>query len=161
MIALQIDDVKQFMLHLFSKETFDSFLLYEAKVKMAASYVVDGKLNMDFYDQEEKEALGNREYALWKEQKNVIFSMIRGHRTPEHMQIVLMLSKSNVEKMIMQNHFPITPEEVRGLFFNIHYKQGTLSCTTGTSLRTFTLEKGLENLWDEMVQKYLKQKQIG
>ena len=42
MLALQIEDVKQFMLQLFSKDTFDAFWLYEAKIKMSVSYVVDG-----------------------------------------------------------------------------------------------------------------------
>ncbi|MEE1312192.1 MAG: DUF5721 family protein [Lachnospiraceae bacterium] len=160
MLALQIEDVKQFMIHLFSKETFDGFWLYEAKIKMAASYVVDGSLNMDFYDQAEKELLDGRTYALWKEQKNVVFSMIRGHKTPETMQIVLMLSASNVEKMILQNNLPFHLSDVRGLFLNIHYRQGNLSCTTGVSLKTFTLEKGLEQVWDEMLQAYLNQKKI-
>lgn len=160
MIALQIDDIKQFMLHLFSKDTFDAFWLYEAKVKMAASYVVDGALNMDFYDQDEKEVLEGRTYALWKEQKNLIFSMIRGHKTPESMQIVLMLSPSNTEKMILQGNLPIHPEDVRGLFLNIYFKQGVLQCTTGVSLKTFTLEKGLDHMWEDMVRKYFKQKSI-
>jgi hypothetical protein len=160
MLALEIEDVKQFMMQLFSKDTFDAFWLYEAKIKMAASYVVDGSLNMDFYDQEEKEMLAGRSYALWKEQKNIIFSMIRGHKTPENMQIVLMHSPSNTEKMILANNLPISPSEVRGLFLNIYYKQGKLSCTTGVSLKSFTLEKGLERLWEDMIQKYFHQKQI-
>ncbi|MDO4169289.1 MAG: DUF5721 family protein [Lachnospiraceae bacterium] len=160
MVALQIEDVKQFMLHLFSKATFDAFWLYEVKVKMATAYVIDGKLNMEFFDQDEKEILEGRTYALWKEQKQIVFSMIRGHKTPETMQLVFMLSPSNTEKMILQNNLPINPSDVRGLFFNIYFKQGKLSCTTGVSLKTFTLEKGLDYLWEDMVQKYLKQKGI-
>jgi hypothetical protein len=49
---------------------------------------------------------------------------------------------------------------VRGLFFNIQYKQGKLTGTTGVSLKTFTLEKGIEHMWEDMLQKYLKQKAI-
>ncbi|MDO4942164.1 MAG: DUF5721 family protein [Lachnospiraceae bacterium] len=161
MIALQIDDVKHFMLHLFSKETFDAFWLYEAKIKMGVSYVIDGSLNLEFYDSDEQEAMEGRDYALWKEQKQMVFSMIRGHKTPENMQIILMMSKSNTEKMILQNNLPIRAEDVRGLFLNIHFKEGGLSCTTGVSLKTFTLEKGLDHLWEDMIQKYFKQKQIG
>lgn len=161
MIALQIEDVKQFMLHLFSKETFDAFWLYESKIKMSVAYMIDGELNIDFLDQEEKEILEGRTYALWKEQKQIAFSMIRGHRTPEMMQIILMLSPANTEKMILQNNLPIKPSDVRGLFLNIYFKQGKLSCTTGVSLKTFHLEKSLEHLWEDMIQKYFKQKGIG
>lgn len=161
MIALQIDDVKRFMLQLFSKETFDSFWLYKATIKMGVSYVVDGFLNLDFYDTNEKEDLKGRTYALWKEQKQIVFTMIRGHKTPENMQIILMLSKENTEKVILQNNLPIDPEDIRGLFFNIYFKSGQLNCTTGISLKNFTLEKHLDIVWDEMIQKYLKQQQIG
>jgi hypothetical protein len=160
MIALEFDDVKQFMLHLFSHDTFDAFWLYEAKVKMGVSYVVDGSLNLDFFDSDEQESLNGRKYALWKEQKQIIFSMIRGKKTPDVMQIVLMLSPSNTEKMILQNNLPIQPDQVRGLFFNIQYKQGKLTGTTGVSLKTFTVEKGIEHMWEDMLQKYLKQKAI-
>ena len=90
----------------------------------------------------------------------MLFSMIRGHKTPENMQIILMLSPTNTEKMILQNNLPIHPSDIRGLFLNIYYKQGQLSCTTGVSLKTFTLEKGLERLWEDMVEKYFGQKQI-
>lgn len=161
MIALQIDDIRQFMLHLFSKETFDAFWLYEAGVKMGVSYVIDGLLNQDFYDTEERENLDGRTYALWKEQKQIVFAMIRGHKTPENMKIVLMLSKENTEKMILQNNLPIHLEDVRGLFLNIHFRDGILNCTTGVSLKTFTLEKSLDYVWDEMVRKYFKYQQIG
>jgi hypothetical protein len=161
LIALEIDDVKQFMLHLFLKDTFDAFWLYEAKIKMGASYVIDGSLDLNFYDSDEQEALEGRTYALWGEQRQIAFSMIRGKKTPDMMHVVLMLSKSNTEKMILQNNLPIQPDDVRGLFLNIQYKQGKLTCTTGISLKTFTMEKGLEHVWEDMVQKYFKQKVLG
>ena len=63
--------------------------------------------------------------------------------------------------MILQNNLPIHLEDVRGLFLNIHFRDGILNCTTGVSLKTFTLEKSLDYVWDEMVRKYFKYQQIG
>ena len=48
-------------------------------------------------------------------------------------------------------------EDVQGLYLNIRYDGKHLSCITGTSFKTFTLDKSLEHAWDEMVQKFLKQ----
>ncbi len=160
MLALQIEDIKQFMIQLFSEKTFDGFLLYEAKIHMSVSYVIDGSLNLDFFDQDEKELLENRSYARWDEQKQMIFSMIRGKKTPADMQIILMQSPKNVESMIVSHNIAYRPEDVRGLFLNIRYKDGKLICTTGVSLKTFTMDKSLEHLWEEMIMKYFKQKKI-
>ena len=160
MLALQIEDIKQFMLQLFSENSFDGFLLYEARVKMAVSYLIDGSLNREFFDDDEKELLENRAYARWDEQKQMVFSMIRGKKTPEDMKIILMQSPKNVDAMISRNNIAYKPEDVRGLFLNIRYKEGRLTCTTGISLKTFTMDKTLEHLWDEMILKYFKQKGI-
>ena len=53
-----------------------------------------------------------------------------------------------------------TPEEIFGLFLNFQYDGSHLTCTTGTSLKTFTLDKSLDHAWDELVLKYFKQQQI-
>ncbi len=160
MLALQIEDIKQFMVQLFSEKTFDGFLLYEAKIQMGVSYVIDGSLNLEFFDQDEKEALENRSYTRWDEQKQMIFSMIRGKKTPQDMQLILMQSPKNVETMITRNNIAYRPDDVRGLFLNIRFKDGRLVCTTGISLKTFTMDKSLEHLWEDMIRKYFKQKQI-
>ena len=47
-----------------------------------------------------------------------------------------------------------------GLYLNIRYENGVLSCITGTSLKIFTLDKRLEYEWDETVRRYFKKKQV-
>ena len=48
MLSIQITEIKNFMAHLLSRETFDQFYLVEASVKMNISYHLDGHLNHDF-----------------------------------------------------------------------------------------------------------------
>ena len=43
---------------------------------------------------------------------------------------------------------------------NIRFENGKLSCTTGTSLKLFTLDKSLDQAWDRMVQKFFLQQNI-
>ena len=35
-----------------------------------------------------------------------------------------------------------------------------LLCTTGTSLKIFTLDKQLDRVWDEMVRKFFRKNQV-
>ena len=52
------------------------------------------------------------------------------------------------------NNIPVNPQDVSALFLNIYYENGALTVTTGTSLKVFTLDKTLEHLWDDTVEKY-------
>ena len=53
-----------------------------------------------------------------------------------------------------------TPADVFGLYLNLQYDGSHVTCTTGTSLRTFTMDKSLDRVWDEMVTKFFRQQQI-
>ena len=55
MIALQITDIGSFMNHLLKNGLFDHFLLQEATITQAVTYTIDGTVNSDFYEPEEKQ----------------------------------------------------------------------------------------------------------
>lgn len=40
MLSIQISDIKDFMSHLLSKDTFDHFYFIEASIKMGVSYQI-------------------------------------------------------------------------------------------------------------------------
>ena len=42
MLSIQISDIKDFMSHLLSKDTFDHFYFIEASIKMGVSYQIQG-----------------------------------------------------------------------------------------------------------------------
>ena len=50
----------------------------------------------------------------------------------------------------------IYPDQVGGLYINIQYENHEMICVTGTSMKQFTLDRTLENEWDENVKKFLK-----
>lgn len=95
MIAVQIQDIKDFMSKLLLGNAFDSFWLSEASITTSVSYTIDGFLHSEFYDTQEAELLQEegRTYALWRDMKPFCFSVIKGKKTPLSFKIVFMLSK--------------------------------------------------------------------
>ncbi len=157
MISIQIEQRKQFMHQLFLAEYFDAFLLSEATFVTFSTFHIDGKLQKSYYTTEEQEEMNLSEQKLttWKRVRPFSLSLIKGTHTPLSFKIVFRLSKSNTVKMLSSSGLPFTENDVDGLYLNLHFQGNALTCTTGTSLRTFTLDKSLDHAWDELVKKYL------
>lgn len=162
MIAVQIQDIKDFMSKLLLGNAFDSFWLSEASITTSVSYTIDGFLHSEFYDTQEAELLQEegRTYALWRDMKPFCFSVIKGKKTPLSFKIVFMLSKKNTQKLLASSKLSYQLEDIFGLFVNFQFDGQHLTCTTGTSLKTFSLDKSLDRIWDEMILKFFKQQQI-
>lgn len=154
MKSFDIEDIKNYMNELLVNEKFDSFYLYEARVKGALDYFIGGKLNMDYYDEEERKELEDSEYVSWGKVKRIIYDLMKGKKLPINFKIILMFNRDNIKRLIEMNNLPVRPDDVGALFYNIHFESGALNVTTGTSLKVFTLDKRLEQLWDDTVGKY-------
>lgn len=154
MKSYDIEDIKEYMNQLLVNERFDSFYLYEARVKGALDYFIGGKLNMDYYDEEEKKELEDSEYISWGQVKHIVYDLMKGKKLPINFKIILMFNRDNINRLIEMNNLPVKAEDVGALFYNVHFEAGKLNITTGTSLNVFTLDKRLEQLWDETVEKY-------
>lgn len=162
MIALQVQDVKDFMSRLLMGNTFDAFWLCEASITTFVTYNIDGSLHKDFFDSEQAEILSRNErtFSLWKELKPFCYSIVKGKRTPLHFKIVFQLSRQNLEKMLAGSGLDWKPEDVFGLYLNLQYDGSSLTCTTGSSLKTFSMDKSLDRLWDDMVRNFFRQQSI-
>ncbi|MGN0368000.1 MAG: DUF5721 family protein [Wujia sp.] len=156
MQVYEIEDTKQFMQELLKQERYDSFYLYEARVKTKLDYYVSGKLNPQYLDTQDEAdcAQEGQTHIEWKDIKSTVFSFMDEDRMPISFKIILMFHKENILRLLEMNHVAIAAADVRALFLNIVYEQGQLHVTTGTSLDIFTMDKTLEHLWDETVQKY-------
>ena len=152
MKSFSIEDIKTFMNDLLVNERYDSFYLFEARIKTCLDYYIRGKINKEFFDYDIKDSL--EEYELWGNVKETVFSLMKGKRLPVSFKIILMFNNENVERLIEMNNLPVAPTDITGLFYNINYEDEKLSVTTGTSLKVFTLDKTLDNLWDDTVGKY-------
>lgn len=158
MIAMNMVDVKDFMGKLLIGEVFDSFLLSEASITTFNAFHIDGSLYKSFYDDAKREDLkeNEQEYSSWADVKAFCFSIIKGKRTPLHFKIVFQLSRSAIREFLAENHLSMDPAEIFGLFVNFQYDGSAISCTTGTSLKTFSLDKSFDNAWDIWIMSFFK-----
>ncbi|MBU3839522.1 MAG: hypothetical protein IAA25_00720 [Candidatus Ruminococcus intestinipullorum] len=161
MIALKLKNIKSCMSHLLLLETFDSFLFIEGEIVTFNIFQINGLVQKDFYTSEEQENMDSLpEYSYWKQIREYCFSIIKGKKTPLSFKFIFRLSPKNIEKLISQNNLDFLPSDVQGLYLNIRYDSLGLQCITGTSLKTFSMDKSLEQTWDSMVQKFFHQKGI-
>lgn len=49
-------------------------------------------------------------------------------------------------------------DDIQGLYLNLRYDSTGLQCITGTSFKSFSMDKSLEHAWDNMVQKFFQKK---
>lgn len=161
MISLKIIHTKDFMNKLLLSEAFDAFLVKEASISTFFTLQLDGKRNKNFYSFEELEELGEDiVLTRWAELKLFCFQVIRGKKTPVSFKFVFKLSSKNTAKFLHQTGLPFLEGDVSGLFLHIHFEEGTITCTSGTSLNIFTMDKSLDKEWDVMVERFLKQQQL-
>ena len=65
MIALKIEDMKQFTASLFLGEVFDSFLLKEAEIVTFNMFTIDGRVRHGYYSEEELITNSLPSPAIW------------------------------------------------------------------------------------------------
>lgn len=160
MLALNLIEVKECMGKLLLHDTFDSFSFIEGDITTFITFHINGFIKKDFYDTVEQNNLTElgKTHASWGETRDYCFQLIKGNKVPLEFKFVLNFSSDNT-KLLLQTHLPsLDPEEVTGLYLRFHYEHDNLTCITGTSTKTFSMDKTLEHLWDETASKYLKQK---
>ena len=162
MKAFKILEVKDFMSKLLLKHTFDRFQLFELSLTTNITYTMDGSLHPDFYDTGEAELIKAREqtHITWGEVRPFCFSLIKGKRTPLHFKIVFQLEKAEVQKFLNASRLPLHEDDIFGLYLNCQFDGASLLCTTGTSLRFFTMDKAADHAWDDKVTEFFKDQQI-
>ena len=156
MISLFITDIKDFTSQLFLKDSFDSFCFIEGDIVTFNTFHIDGFVQKGFFDTDTVLP----EYSYWKNVREYCFNIIKGKRTPLSFRFIFSLSPKNIERIVSQSVSSIQPEDVNGLYLNVHFDGSRIICVTGTSFKTFTLDKTLEHLWDEMITNFLHQKGI-
>lgn len=161
MLILSLD-TKKCMNELLLQHAFDSFLFLKGEITTFNTYHIDGRLRKDFYRQQTNEeiTIPEREYALWKDQREFCFSIIKGKRTPLNFRFIFSLSAPNIAKLLEQEQLSFSLADVQGLYLNFKYDGTTLTCTAGTSMNLFTLDKSLETAWDKMVQRIFTKYEI-
>lgn len=157
MKMFHITHIKDFMNQLLLSELFDHFLLSEASIQGAATYIIDGHLTKEFYSQKEleSEGLSGLSYAPFSLLRGSCLDLIKGKKTPVSFKFVFLLSPDNLAKTLARAQSGFSPEDLNGVFLNFKYSAGKLTCTTGISYKTFSLDRSFEQYWDSLAEKFL------
>lgn len=158
MIALQLEETKDFMHKLLLTDIFDHFCLVEAAISTFQTVTINGKVNKDYYSSEELADLPP--YNTWEQVRPFCFELMKGKRTPLSFRITLTLSPSNIENVLRSVDVGLTADQVNGLLLNFKFDGGKVLCTTGTSLTVFTMDRRLEQEWDTLAEKFMKKNNI-
>ncbi len=154
MIQLKITGRKTFTNALFLQETFDDFFLGEAVFQTFQTFHLDGQVCKEYYsDTEEVPA-----HVFWKQARPFCFQLIKGTRLPNYFKIVLCAEETIVNKLT--EGLSIRPEEVGGLYLNIRFQDNQMLCTSGISMKSFSLDRELPKLWDEYVKQFFVKENI-
>ncbi|MCD8153263.1 MAG: DUF5721 family protein [Clostridiales bacterium] len=156
MLALAITDLKDFTEKLFIGSVFDPFFLVEASFTTFGRFSIDGRLQKEFFDTDERKLLQEnaRTYTYWGDVKYYCRFIIRGKRTPLQFKIIL----SSDGKI--GNRLSVSPGIADGLYLNLQFRDGLLQCTTGVSLKTFSPDRKPEQLWDDFILNYFRSQEI-
>ena len=115
-----------------------------------ASFIIEGKRNMDFYTAEEQEA-GLSRYVHWEEMRPFVFQAIKGNKLPKSIKLVFSLAEEKLSNL----------PNTKAAFLNILFKEHTILCTTAISQEAFSLDKSSERLWEDYILKFFKKNAIG
>lgn len=160
MISLKIVEVKSFMAKLLTNNLFDHFVLKELEVQTFTSFYVSGQFYENFFSKEEMEERDSKGHVLWSDIKGIIFSIIRGTKTPLSMKIVFQLPPQLTNDLVEGLGGKFRLEDIGGLFINIRFEKNELHVITGTAIKTFTMDKTLEHEWDDWVKNFLSNQSI-
>lgn len=159
MLALKITNLKRFTKQLFLQDVFDGFQFMEGQITTFNTFQIDGFLNREYYSDVELEEIGSRTYSMWKQMRPLCFQIIKGNKLPLSFKIVLRMKEDNVQKILRQKDLE-QQFQVESLLLNIVYKNGIMTCTTGISLKQFTMDRTLDREWDLLVRKFFLQNEV-
>lgn len=147
---------------LFSGNTFDSFLLTEGTLQMGVTWQVDGRLNRDFFEKAVWEDPEQRpyDYMTWSEVRPSLRELIRGKKAPVSFQFVLHLKPELMESMLRREGENELLSCVGAFVLTIRYKEGEASLLSGISMKSFTMNKNADILWDKAIRRFLQAKEI-
>ena len=152
MIQIQLSSIKEFMNQLLCSDYFDDFSCIRGEITTFNTFTMDGFIHKEYCsnpDEIQKPPLFDEpQYSTWADLRDFSYSLIKGQKPPLCFKFVFKYPDRELEPFIARYHLESNTEEIQGLYFNIRYESQHLYITTGTTLKTFSLSKDIENAWD-------------
>lgn len=160
MTALKILDTKKIMTYLLSGTMFDRFLVEECSITTYNTFHIDGRIRKEFYPAEEASMLPDSAFSAWTDIKPFCFQLIKGKNTPLNFKFVFHLSSEDMLAFLKETTLSFSPTDINALVITLKYDGTSITCTTGTSLFLFTLDKSLDTSWDRYISDFFLHNEI-
>lgn len=147
MKSFKIQTMGKLMTSLLAREDFDSFLLESASITTFANYSIDGHMQKDFF--EDSEALSD--FSSWSVFRPFCHEIIKGKRTPLSFSINLLLDNNLKSHLLSEYAGELSSNDIQSLNLFIRYDGNKLSLVSASSLKLFTLDKSIDQLWDKYI----------
>ncbi|MFR4986241.1 MAG: DUF5721 family protein [Lachnospirales bacterium] len=144
--SIENDEIKVFMQKLLKEEAFDKLEVRNISLETIVKYDILGNINKDYLQEDE-----NRYFVKWKELKPYIVSLIKGNIKPKFFKIVFSLDDSSINNLC---------DNANAMFLNIIYQNNIITGTTGTSQKSFSLDKKEDKIWEDIILKFFKKNNI-
>ena len=87
--------------------------------------------------------------------------LIRGKKAPASLSIVLQLRPDLCAKILTAQGYQQLLDSIGAMVLNIRYDGTEVTLVTGIALKSFTLDKNADRIWDETMEKFLASREIG
>lgn len=146
MQAIEILDIKPFMVKLFQGTIFDTYKFISGEVHTDITYQLDGHIHSSFFSEEEAEEFNFSQtaYLPWQKMKEKIFFLIKGKKTPSQLKLVLRLDEIQAQHLLAASGATLSTNEIDAMYVNILFQNNRLQIVCGVSYNIFTMEKSLE-----------------
>nr|WP_317359109.1 DUF5721 family protein [uncultured Tyzzerella sp.] len=144
--SIENEEVKIFMQKLLKEDSFDKLEIRNISLETIVKYEILGNINKDYLQEDEK-----RYFVKWKELKPYIVNIIKGNIKPKFFKIVFSLDDETVNAVC---------DNAAAMFLNITYQNDSIIGTTGTSQKSFSLDKKEDKIWEEIILKFFKKNGI-
>jgi len=143
------NDIKILMNRLLKEDVFDKFEVRGVEVFGFTKFTASGVLDRTALPEDGAEKAGEtaRSYCLWEELRPYVYAWVRGGRTPRSMKIVFSLGDDAVRK---------AHENAAAMFLNLNFEEGAARFTTAIAQKTFTMDKTVDQVWDQKIVNFFK-----
>jgi len=145
MIAVQMDSagVKEFMNRLLRDDILNVFEVRGIEMTINTRMSIDGALITS--------ENGPQGFISWEALRPLLFAIIKTGAKPRQIKIIFSFKAEEVKE--------IHPNAA-ALFLNMIYENDNVNFTTATAQKEFSLEKSLDDTWDEWVRGFFNEKNI-
>ncbi|MBR1442525.1 MAG: hypothetical protein IJ583_03210 [Firmicutes bacterium] len=144
--SIEETEVRTFMDKLFRCDTFDKLEVKSLVLETNVKFDILGNINKDYLEEGEE-----RCYVRWSELKHNIFDLIKGGKKPKQLKIVFIPDRNTISAI---------HKNAASLSLNLSYENDVIIGTTGTSQKKFSLDKSLDNTWENTIKKFFKKNNI-